>query len=117
MTNHGLFYLALSLGYAEEMTAVALLPVVGLVALGTLAAVVPAARLSDHLGRKPVIFGSCAIGAIGLVSSRPRRRTAWRVPTRGCPALGSGSAPWWSPRSPAPIVTCVTCAGGYPASV
>ena len=38
----------------------------GLVALGTLVAVVPAARLSDRIGRKPVIYASCVLGAAGL---------------------------------------------------
>ena len=33
---------------------------------GNLIAVVPAARLSDRVGRKPVIYVSCAIGAVGL---------------------------------------------------
>jgi MFS family permease len=37
------------------------------VALFTAAATIPAARLSNRLGRKRVIYGSCAIGAIGMV--------------------------------------------------
>jgi MFS family permease len=39
---------------------------VGLVAVGTLITVIPSARLSDRIGRKPVIYLSCLIGAIGL---------------------------------------------------
>jgi MFS family permease len=36
------------------------------VVAGNLVAVVPAARISDRIGRKPVIYASCAIGAVGL---------------------------------------------------
>jgi len=67
LTGLGYLYLAFSLEYTRDLTAAALLPVTGLIAVGTLAAVVPAARLSDRIGRKPVIYGSCAIGALGLV--------------------------------------------------
>ncbi len=40
-----------------------------MVALGTLISVVPAARISDRVGRKPVIWTSCVIGAIGLATT------------------------------------------------
>lgn len=36
------------------------------VAAGTLLAVVPASRLSDRIGRKPVIYVACLVGAIGV---------------------------------------------------
>jgi len=35
------------------------------VAGGTLLVVVPVSRLSDRVGRKPVIYGACVVGAIG----------------------------------------------------
>ena len=38
----------------------------GLVALLTLIATIPSARLSDRIGRKPVIYAACAIGAAGM---------------------------------------------------
>jgi MFS family permease len=38
----------------------------GLVALLTLIATIPSARLSDRLGRKPVIYAACVIGAAGM---------------------------------------------------
>ena len=41
----------------------------GVVGLGTLISVVPAARISDRVGRKPVIWASCVIGAIGLATT------------------------------------------------
>jgi len=38
-----------------------------LVVVGNLIAIVPSARLSDRIGRKPVIYASCLIGGIGLL--------------------------------------------------
>jgi MFS family permease len=60
------FYLSRSMGLDQTDTGLFLIPLTGLVALGTVASVVPAARISDRVGRKPVIWVSCAIGAIGL---------------------------------------------------
>ena len=67
------FYLARSMGLGEHDAGLVLIPLVGLVALGTVASVVPSARISDRVGRKPVIWVSCAIGAVGLavVASAP----------------------------------------------
>jgi MFS family permease len=36
------------------------------VALLTLIATIPSAKLSDRVGRKPVIYAACAIGAVGM---------------------------------------------------
>ena len=66
LANLAVFYLARSLGMDQEETGLAYIPLVGLVALGTVIAVVPAARASDRVGRKRVIYVSCFVGAIGL---------------------------------------------------
>jgi MFS family permease len=66
LTNLGLFYLVRSLGMDQEGAGGAIPVLVGLVALGTVITIVPAARLSDRIGRKLVIYGSCVIGAVGL---------------------------------------------------
>jgi MFS family permease len=66
LTNLAIFYLARSLGMSQEEAGVAFIPMVGLVALGTVIAVVPAARASDRVGRKKVIYVSCAVGGAGL---------------------------------------------------
>ena len=66
LTNLAIFYLSRSLGMTQEEAGLAFIPMVGLVALGTVIAVVPAARASDRVGRKKVIYVSCAVGAIGL---------------------------------------------------
>jgi MFS family permease len=38
----------------------------GTVAFLTLIATIPSAKLSDRIGRKPVIYAACAIGALGM---------------------------------------------------
>lgn len=38
----------------------------GTVALLTLIATIPSAKLSDRIGRKPVIYAACVIGAVGM---------------------------------------------------
>ncbi|HVL52801.1 MAG TPA: MFS transporter [Vitreimonas sp.] len=66
LTNHVVFYLAQSHGLAREETAAPQIVMLGVVALANIIAVVPAARLSDRIGRKPVIYASCLIGAVGV---------------------------------------------------
>ena len=38
----------------------------GTMALLTMVSTIPSARISDRIGRKPVIYAACAIGAVGL---------------------------------------------------
>lgn len=66
LANLAVFYLARSLGMTQAESGVAYIPLVGIVALGTVIAVVPAARASDRIGRKKVIYVSCVVGAVGL---------------------------------------------------
>lgn len=66
LTNLAIFYLARSLEMNQETAGTSFNAMVGLVALGTIITVVPAARLSDRIGRKKVIYLSCAIGATGV---------------------------------------------------
>ena len=54
------------MGLSERDTGIFFIPLVGLVALGTCASVVPAARISDRVGRKRVIWASCAVSVVGL---------------------------------------------------
>ena len=69
LTQWALLYLNRSLGLGEKDAGTILIPLVGVVGLGTLISVVPAARISDRVGRKPVIWASCVIGAIGLATT------------------------------------------------
>jgi MFS family permease len=66
LTSLAIFYLARSMRLDEQTTGLVEIPLVALVAVGTVASVIPAARLSDRVGRKRVIWISCALGAIGL---------------------------------------------------
>jgi MFS family permease len=66
LTNLAIFYLARSLSMTEAESGTSFAIMVGLVAAGTVVTVVPAARLSDRIGRKKVIYLSCAIGAVGI---------------------------------------------------
>ncbi len=61
-----IFYLSRSHGLGQEEAGGTLTIILGFTALGTVVAVLPAARLSDRVGRKRVIYASCAIGAVGL---------------------------------------------------
>lgn len=38
-----------------------------IIVIANLIAIVPSARISDRIGRKPVIYASCVVGALGLV--------------------------------------------------
>jgi Na+/melibiose symporter-like transporter len=66
LVNLAVFYLRRAQGLTQEQTGAAYLVMVGLVAIGTVIAVVPSARISDRIGRKKVIYASCALGAVGL---------------------------------------------------
>jgi len=66
LVNLATFYLARSQGLTQAQTGGAYIVMVGLVAVGTVISVVPSARISDRVGRKRVIYVSCALGAIGL---------------------------------------------------
>lgn len=60
------FYLAQVFGLNSTKTGDTLLLLLGIVAACLTLSVLPASRLSDRIGRKPVIYGSCALGAVGL---------------------------------------------------
>ena len=66
LVNFALFYFVQSFGIAQEDTDVPMISVLAATILGNIAAVVPAARLSDRIGRKPVIYMACAVGSVGL---------------------------------------------------
>ena len=60
------FYLAQVFGLNAKQTGDTKLVLLGIVAVCLTIAVVPAARLSDRLGRKRIIYWSCGVGAAGL---------------------------------------------------
>ena len=60
------FYLAQVFGLDAKQTGDTKILLLGIVAACLTVAVIPAARLSDRLGRKKIIYASCAMGATGL---------------------------------------------------
>ena len=63
LVNGAVFFLARSLALDTSAAGIALLGVLAVVTAGNVVAVVPAARISDRVGRKPVIYVACALGA------------------------------------------------------
>ncbi|MFH1474643.1 MAG: MFS transporter [Chloroflexota bacterium] len=59
-------YLKNVFGYDESEAGAVNTAMLVVVVVGNLIAVVPASRLSDRVGRKPVIYGACLIGAVGV---------------------------------------------------
>ncbi len=66
LTNFAIFYFVQSFGIEQEDTGVPMLAVLAATVVGNVIAVVPAARVSDRVGRKPVIYAACAVGSVGL---------------------------------------------------
>jgi MFS family permease len=61
-----ILFMERSLGLSTDQQAFWIPVTAGTVALLTLIATIPSARLSDRVGRKPVIYAACAIGAAGM---------------------------------------------------
>jgi MFS family permease len=71
--NFVYLYLADAHGLTEEQTGGAFLQMLAATTLLAIIAIVPASRLSDRIGRKPVIYGCTALGMLGLaiIASAP----------------------------------------------
>jgi MFS family permease len=61
------------------------------VAIGNLIAVVPASRLSDRIGRKPVIYVACLVGAIGVAVTALAPHVAIAILGAGLFGMSSGT--------------------------
>ena len=68
LVDLAVFYLGRSLGYTREETGFWYIVTAGCVAVASVIATVPAARLSDRIGRKRVIYASCVLGVTGLMT-------------------------------------------------
>jgi MFS family permease len=66
LTNFAIYYFVQSYGMKQEDTGTPMLGVLAATVVGNLVAVLPAARASDRIGRKPVIYAACAVGSVGL---------------------------------------------------
>jgi MFS family permease len=60
------FYLAQTFAIPQQETAGPNLALVGATVLGNVLTVIPAGRLSDRIGRKPLIYAACLIGGCGM---------------------------------------------------
>jgi MFS family permease len=91
LVNGAVFFLARSLALDTSAAGGALLGMLAVVAVGNLVAVVPAARISDRIGRKPVIYAACALGAAGLAVVAAAPGVPVALVGAGLFAVGSGA--------------------------
>jgi MFS family permease len=66
LVNFVITYLKQSHGLEEQAANNTNFVILILIVLGNVVAIIPSARLSDRIGRKPVIYASCVIGGTGL---------------------------------------------------
>jgi MFS family permease len=66
LVNLILTYLKQTHGLDEDAANATNLVMLVTIVLANVIAIIPSARLSDRIGRKPVIYGSCAIGFVGV---------------------------------------------------
>jgi MFS family permease len=64
--NFVYLYLADSHGLTQAQAGAAFLQMLGAATVASLLSIIPASRLSDRIGRKPVIYGCSALGVVGL---------------------------------------------------
>ena len=67
LVNFVVLYLTDVHGLTQVEAGSTQLLILGAVAIASLVAIIPSARLSDRIGRKPVIYVSTALGAVALV--------------------------------------------------
>ena len=67
LVNFVVFFLSESHHQSQTDAGTVQLAILAVIVVANCIAVVPAARLSDRIGRKPVIYVSCALGFAGLI--------------------------------------------------
>jgi MFS family permease len=82
------FYLSRVFDMGPQTVGPVLLSLVACVGVGTLVATLPAARVSDRVGRRPVIWVACGLGGLGLLTCA----LAPTVPIAFAGAVGFGLA-------------------------
>jgi MFS family permease len=65
LVNFVVIYLARAHGMSQEEANAMYIAVLIVVVVSNVIAILPASRLSDRIGRKPLIFAACAGGAVG----------------------------------------------------
>ena len=67
LINLSLFFFAQTFGLDQEAAGGANFPVLAAVIVGNVVTVIPAGRISDRVGRKPVIYVACAVAGAGML--------------------------------------------------
>ncbi len=67
LINLSLFYFAQTFGLSQSASGGTNFLVLAAVILGNVVAVIPAGRISDRVGRKPVIYAACAVAGTGML--------------------------------------------------
>jgi MFS family permease len=83
-------YLKNVFGYDESAAGGVNLAMLVVVVIGNLIAVVPASRASDRIGRKPVIYFACLVGAIGVAMTAFAPHVAVAVAGAGLFGVSAG---------------------------
>jgi MFS family permease len=67
LTDLMLFYMTRSMGLSDAETGTWIIVATALLAVATALTTFPAAKLSDRLGRKTLVYFTCALGSIGML--------------------------------------------------
>src|SRR3990172_6719310 len=67
LINLSLFFFAQTFNLPQDKAGAANFPVLAAVILGNVLTVIPAGRISDRVGRKPVIYVACAVAGAGML--------------------------------------------------
>jgi MFS family permease len=84
-------YLKNVFGYDESGAGAVNTAMLVVVVIGNLVAVVPASRLSDRIGRKPVIYLACLVGAIGVATTALAPHVAVAILGAGLFGMSAGT--------------------------
>jgi len=83
LVNYVLVYLKQTHSLGEEAANATSLTILVTIVVTNVIAIIPSAKLSDRIGRKPIIYASCVIGFVGVA-------TAALAPSIPIALLGSG---------------------------
>ena len=67
LTDFMLFYMSRSIGLSDSEIGIWINVATGLIAITTALTTFPAARLSDRVGRKTLVYFTCALGSVGML--------------------------------------------------
>ena len=90
LINLALFFFAQTFKLPQDEAGAANFPVLAAVIIGNVLTVIPAGRLSDRIGRKPVIYVACAVAGTGMLIVALAPSMAVVVAGAGLFGAGSG---------------------------